>query len=487
MTSTDRGSAMVMSLLIVMALSVIGASLTVLSLTETYGSMNYRLMAQARYGAESAVQVATNFLLNNYTSPGVLADPIAAYNMNASPVTAGGTAVVLSGLSGVTANYPVGAVNTAFVAATTGSLVSGNANIQYTASAKLVAMRQIDVYGQLVPAIVQTWELTGKGTTTGARSAEAQVTAILERQLVPSFNFAVFATAAACGSLKFAGGAQIDSYDSGNIVIDPLTGSPATQTYGGNIGSNGNLNEAGSGTIIYGTMSTPRTGVGGCSSGGVDAWTSSGGAQVTGGLITMPQTMVYATPDVPNPLPPQTTLSINKTTTCADTGVTGCVAGSPSGLVLPPGLYGDVGLTAQGVIHLTAGVYTVNSISLAGGSGIVIDSGPVVFNVAGTGQTTPIDLGGGTLTTLNIDPSAFQLKYAGTGNVKLSGGTASAGLVDAPNAPVIFSGGSNWYGGVISATVDDIGGTSIHNDRRVGASFFQAKGYMLSAFSWKKY
>ena len=62
-----------------------------------------------------------------------------------------------------------------------------------------------------------------------------------------------------------------------------------------------------------------------------------------------------------------------------------------------------------------------------------------------------------------------------------------AGLVYAPNSAVSFSGGSNWYGGVISATVDDTGGTNIHNDRRVGASFFSAGNFMLSAFNWKRY
>ena len=486
MTSNDRGSAMILSLLIVLALSIIGASLTVLSLTETYGSMNYRLMSQARYGAESAVHASANFLLNNYTVPGGAGDPLAAYDMTAFPVKNGGGApVILSGLTGVTGTYPVGAVNTAFGAATTGSLQTGNANIQYSASAKLVAMRQINMYGQPTPVVVQTWELTGRGTTTGARNAEVEVTATLERQLTPTFSFALFATANNCGSLKFSGGALVDSYDSGSMVIQ--NGSPVTQQFGGNIGSNGNLNETGNGTVIYGSMSTPRTGVGNCSNSGVDAWTSSGGAQVTGGLVQLPQTMVYPAPAPPNPMPPTGTMEINKNTPCAAVGVTGCVAGNPSGLVIPPGSYGNLNLTAQGVIHLTAGIYTINSISLSGGSGIVIDSGPVVVNVGGQGVNTPVDLTGGTLTTLNIDPSQFRIDYAGSGQIKLNGGTASAGLVYAPGAPVSFSGGSDWYGGVVAATVDDTGGTHVHNDRRVAATFYTAGNFMLSSFSWKKF
>jgi hypothetical protein len=392
---------------------------------------------------------------------------------------------VLSGMSGVTANYPSGAVNTAFVGATTGSLASGNATIQYSASAKLVAMRNITVYGQATPVVIQTWELTGKGTTSGARNAEVQVTATLERQLLPTFSFALFATNGGCGALKFGGGALVDSYDSGNMVLQ--NGAPVTQQWGGNVGANGNLNEGGSGTVIYGSMSTPLTGVGNCAQGAVDAWTTNGGAQVTGGLVQLSQTMTFPPPSPPNPMPPTTTTSINKNSTCAQLNITGCAAGNPSGVVIPPGTYGNINMTSQGIIHLTAGVYTINSISLSGGSGIVVDSAPVVFNVGGAGVTTPVDLTGGTLTSLNIDPSTFQIQYAGTGAIKLNGGTASAGLVYAPNAPVTFAGGSDWYGGVVASTVTDQGGTHIHNDRRVGANFYTAGNFMLSSFSWKKF
>ena len=54
---------------LMMALSVIGASLMLLSQTETYSSLNYRLMSQARYGAESGIQKTVNYLLNPATTP----------------------------------------------------------------------------------------------------------------------------------------------------------------------------------------------------------------------------------------------------------------------------------------------------------------------------------------------------------------------------------------------------------------------------------
>ena len=111
----EKGIALVLSLFLITAMSVIGASLMFLSQTETYSSMNYRLMSQARYGAESGIQVAVNYLLNNYTEPSNAnaADPIAAYNLNVSPVTlvANGQPVVLADtVAG--SNYPVAAVKT---------------------------------------------------------------------------------------------------------------------------------------------------------------------------------------------------------------------------------------------------------------------------------------------------------------------------------------------------------------------------------------
>jgi hypothetical protein len=66
-------------LLLAVALSAIGASLLMLANTETYASMNYRMMSQARYGAEAGVLRAANYLTQTYTSPGQAGDPLANY------------------------------------------------------------------------------------------------------------------------------------------------------------------------------------------------------------------------------------------------------------------------------------------------------------------------------------------------------------------------------------------------------------------------
>ncbi len=480
----DEGSALVMSLLIVMALSIAGASMTVLSLSETYGSMNYRLMSQARYGAESAVHKAANYLLNAYVMPGTPGDPLAAYTLTTSPITAGGNPVVLSAITGVPASYPVGATQAAFQAAAQGSLVTGNANVQYSASATLVSMRQVAVYGSPTPVVIQTWQITGRGVTTGARNAQVEVTTMLERQTVSLFNYAVFATNAGCGALTFSGGSVVDSYDSQNVVMNG--NDVVTQQYGGNVGSNGNLNESGNPTTIYGTMSTPRTGVGNCAAGGVSAWSVNGNASVTGGLIQLPQALAYPPPAPPNPMPPTTTVALTQNSTCA--GIAGCtVGGTPAGLVIPPGEYGNLHLSGQAVIHLTAGTYSVNSLILSGNSSVVIDSGPVIFNMGGTGAPTVVDFTGGSLTNADLDPGLFQVLYAGTGQVRMSGNSQSSGMVYAPNAPVQISGGSHWFGAVVAATFQTSGGMQVHNDRRLANEFMSVGNFMLGAFSWKKY
>src|SRR2546428_11595789 len=59
----ERGIALVLALFLMTALSVLGASLMFLSQTETYASMNYRMMSQARYAAEAGVNKASDFLL----------------------------------------------------------------------------------------------------------------------------------------------------------------------------------------------------------------------------------------------------------------------------------------------------------------------------------------------------------------------------------------------------------------------------------------
>ena len=62
--NNERGMAIVIALFLMAILTALGTSLMFLSQTETYASMNYRMMSQARYAAEAGIQKASNFLLD---------------------------------------------------------------------------------------------------------------------------------------------------------------------------------------------------------------------------------------------------------------------------------------------------------------------------------------------------------------------------------------------------------------------------------------
>src|SRR4029453_337806 len=82
--SGESGIAMIVALFMVLVLSVLAASLIFVARTETFSSLNYRTMAEARYGAESGVHSAVNHILWTYTPPEAASatDPISNYNIN---------------------------------------------------------------------------------------------------------------------------------------------------------------------------------------------------------------------------------------------------------------------------------------------------------------------------------------------------------------------------------------------------------------------
>jgi len=251
---------------------------------------------------------------------------------------------------------------------------------------------------------------------------------------------------------------------------------PSTfNTYGGNVGANGNLAENGSKTTIYGTMSTPDTGVGNCSGGNTTAWTDNGNAQVTGGLVKLPQIVTFPTPVIPAP---------------------GTAAESiGSSATLSPGNYGDISLSGHGVLTLTPGVYNINSISETGANTSVVIApdpttnqyGTVTLNVTGNGQATPIDLSGNGLQNATLNPADLQINYAGAGTIKITGSSTCATVLYAPNATVTLIGGSDFYGAILGQTVKNAGGTAIHYDLNLSNNSLIVSNYMLDSFSWAKF
>ena len=507
----EKGVALILVLILLLVLSVMAVSLLFVGQSETWASMNYRMMTQARYGAEAGINQAANFLQSaSYTAP-TSAQIAANFVTTASPVTYGGSAAALSTNTSIgSSNFPIATDQTNFASTATGSITSGNLKVTYKPYAKLLAIQSFTSYPSTAPAVVEKWEITSDGSISGVRNAQVRVSAIMERQKTPTFAYAAFATANGCSSLSFGGGGTTDSYDSSALTTSGGVATPPStfSAYGGNVGTNGNLDESGSKTTIYGSLSTPRSGTGTCSTSSVTALSQNGNASVSGGITELPQPVTYNTPPIPSPAPPTTAMTIGNTADC--TGIPSCTTSSgkkPSETYITAGTtsstatsLGDV--TIKGNLHFvppsgTAAGATVyinaNSLTANGNPNIYIDPIPgtsppayaqIVVNVAAAGT---IDLTGSSLSNPSLVPADFQILYAGTNQITINGGSGAAALIYAPNAPFKLNGGGNLYGSVIANSVKDLGGGAVHYDRQLKTGFYQLGNYMLSSFNWQKY
>jgi hypothetical protein len=535
----ERGIAMVLALFLMAALSILAGSLMFLSQTETYASMNYRMMSQTRYAAESAVQKAANFLIGGaYVKPNTTgADLLTYYHQDVSPVTcAGGTCTANSEirLAPSGSNYPVGSVITNFNNASSGQMNVGGTTINYSATARLITMQDFDSYAGSHETI-QTWEITGVGSMIGARTATVQVVALVETPKVPANSYAAFATADTCGAMYFHGNVTVDSYDSRG-----LTGAP-TMDYGGNVGTNGNLEIQGS-VDVKGTLSTPRTGVGTCTAGAVTALTEIGSAQVaacstcttTQSMINLPKAVTWPLPVFTVTPPANLTVTVDASsaaaaqTSCTNLGLTwsanpadltaGTANCSLSGSTLLINNTNHGELTFPNVVvnspsniqisgsslSGSTGTQIINVNSLTGTGGIFIDANTgsttnqsVVLKVSGkntdgTDMTTPIDLQqtGWKQNATNghqYDASAFEIVYGGTGTINMDGGNSqTAAMIYAPNAHFYLQGTQDLYGSVLAKTIENGGNASLHYDRRLASEFYVPGQTMAPTFTWKR-
>jgi Tfp pilus assembly protein PilX len=519
----EKGVALILVLILLAILSIMAVSLLFVGQAETWSSMNYRMMTQARYGAEAGVNAAADYLQHTYAKPTTTAQ-LANFNTTVSPVTYSGNPVTLSANSAQTAYYPDSTVKSDFASKVTGTIAAGNTTVTYKPSAQLLSMQAFKSYPSTTTDVVQKWLITGDGTINGVRNADVQISAIMEQQKTATFAYAAFATFNGCNALGFGGGGTTDSYDSSTLTVTNGVATPPTSsqfaTYGGNVGTNGNLAETQGKATLNGTLSTPRSGTGTCTAGNVTALTQNNVATV-GNIIELPQPITY--PDPPTATTVTTSMSIAKKADC-----TGLPAGcTTSGGKNPSETYITVGsttggiaaatqlgnLTVQGNLHLVPPAGTlagdpvyinINSIQKANGGGtITVDPIPgtgingipaqyaqVVVSVVGNGVSAGqdvIDLTGNSVSNPTLNPADLQILYGGQGNVKMNGSAGVAALLYAPNASASFNGGGNWYGAVIVNQLTDLGGAAIHYDRRLQTEFYSASNYMLTSFNWQKY
>src|SRR5947209_1528888 len=142
----ERGIALVFVLFLVTTISALAVSLTFLANSETYASANYRLVTQARYGAEAGVQKIGDFLLDPTQYNAATVTPaLANVDATKSPVqwcTAPGNAATCKDIvlnsDPAKAQYPDAAMETAFSNASKGNLTAGSTTMAFSGQAKLL-------------------------------------------------------------------------------------------------------------------------------------------------------------------------------------------------------------------------------------------------------------------------------------------------------------------------------------------------------------
>jgi len=220
--NNERGIALVLALFLMTALSILGASLMFLSQTETYASMNYRMMSQSRYAAEAGIQPSAHYLLDQTSGAGYTVPAAATitpqgttYDVSKSPVQYNNLPVVLS-YDTTKSNYPDATTKTNFAAIAHGTLTAGNVTLAYNTTATLIAMQYFDTYGG-VQDVIQTWSIVADGGLDNSTRVTVEVSASIETPKVLGNGYAAFATAQQCGALTFGGNMTTDSCDSSGM------------------------------------------------------------------------------------------------------------------------------------------------------------------------------------------------------------------------------------------------------------------------------
>jgi len=302
----------------------------------------------------------------------------------------------------------------------------------------------------------------------------------------PPFIYGMYSTSTACPAITFTGNnPSTDSYTTANGG----TYSTTQSTTGGDIGTAGGVN-VGNGNI------GGIVGVVGASSGGCASPVSIGSQGTMGGTIAcpsgnasacyMPVAPVFSVPPAPNPAPPNTSATPNTCTTITTTGHgRNTTTTTVNYSCLVPGTYGNISI--QGPLTLAPGVYNINSLSMTGNAQIIVNPpGAVTLNVAGTGQTTAVAIGGNGITNDTV-PNDFIINYGGTGAVSIAGNGSVTSILNAPKATITQQGNGNWFGSILGGQITIGGNAFFHYDRNaalapLNSGYFTMVGYREVAY-----
>jgi hypothetical protein len=271
---------------------------------------------------------------------------------------------------------------------------------------------------------IQEYNVVVQGRRTGLNGGVSTILGVVGG--VPVFSYGVYAKT----NISLGGGGLLDGYDSEQAPYVALTADSSA-----NLWSNG-------------TMDINRTTVKGEAS-ATGSITTGTGVNVTGGLTSGA-----------DPAPP---MDIND---CPATGFTPA-ANVPSGLGISyDATTGVLSLAAGAVVNLTASQYFFSRVILQGNSSITVN--PPAGSRVEVIVSDSVNLSGGSVTNLSGTPTRLGFSSCGSPTPErtwvLTGGSAAAFSVYAPNHPVIVTGGGDIYGAVVGSTYTATGGAKLHYD-----------------------
>jgi len=465
-----RGIALIFTLLGMIIMSLLAASLLYISNAEGLSANNYKSQAKAEYAASAGVQQAIDWFYNNYTpwldssSGGVLLTTgSAGYSYSGATPQYSSAAVVL----GSGANFPDSTISSSFNAIRSGTIAMGNTNTTFLVdSARLVFYQTYkDMQGNTV--IAERWNITATGTVPTVLSNKiVRETATIERFYIPIFKDAIRGKC----EVDIGGNITTDSYYStkgGPTGSNLYTGADA----GASIGSNAFLQASGNSGVINGNAYY-----------GDSAGTCSGGVDFNHPEIVQGQTLNTPGPTFP-PITPTFAVISPAVNSCTSnpSRLSPNTSGSPYSECDPNG-NDDVwiclpsGSTPQSLF--------INSFIINGSQDLTLKQ-DTANNGCTSGSTNcstaapcaplklyvnvALTLGGNGIVNTDYTPPNFSILYSGTSEADFTGCSTFSGTVYAPNASVQLKGNSTFNGAVTALSVRDLGAVTVNYDLSLAA------------------
>ena len=481
---SERGMALVFTLLGLLLLSALAASLMFVTSAGSFASMSFKSQMQASFAANTGVQAALDWF-RTYYAPNWLdnatgiATTRTAYLLTVQPPTYGGNAVTLGG----SANFPSSDVVSSFAAFSTSpnnQITMENTTGSYTMTASLMAH---DRYKKMdnTDVISERWMVNVTGTVAGPLgNSTVRETAVIERVYLPLFNDAIRGKC----DVSLGGNIGTDSYFSASGSYggsNKFTGSDAQAS----VGSNALIQASGASATINGNA----------------YWGSASGA-CTGGEAIAHDTIVLGkiieAPGVPFPpiLPDFSDTTGASTNDCTASPIvlryntTNLSAYNQNSSSAPPtGHYRkcsvnskDVYLCVPARSGTTAAYFFFNTMDTGGNATLFLvkETSPGVCPASpaagdycsDTNQCMPSRVYVNQALTLNgnggimgaVDPRYMSFFYSGTDPAVYTGNSDFYATVYAPFATVQIKGTAGLYGSITALNVDDQGTGDVHYD-----------------------